>query len=245
MWVSKIVTSLWPGAVALKPLPMSTVTDARRKYIIVTIMKCSCEFVTQCLQLESQSLVTDGTDTALVTQAGLHIKRSAFVVGLFAVTAVYYSLRKKKKMSCIFWLHSKMIPRPGSISKWPPLSNMLKCVVIPWHALGLESASLVPSTARQTWFTKATKRRQEVIYSYCKDISTCARGKVNWFWHHVSASVAYQKATSSEHPCPPGAAHELQRIKVYHLCYWWCIILNYRCYYRLIIWATNIFITNY
>lgn len=36
MWVSKIVTSLLPEAAALKPLPMNTVTDVRRKYIIDT-----------------------------------------------------------------------------------------------------------------------------------------------------------------------------------------------------------------
>lgn len=59
MWVSKIVTSLWPGAVALKPLPMNTVTDARRKYSLnidrhhLRVVWSGCEFVTQCLQLEA------------------------------------------------------------------------------------------------------------------------------------------------------------------------------------------------
>jgi hypothetical protein len=37
MWVSKIATSLLPEAAALKPLPMNTVTDVRRKYIIDTL----------------------------------------------------------------------------------------------------------------------------------------------------------------------------------------------------------------
>lgn len=70
MWVSKTVTSLWPGAAALKPSPMTTVTDAHRKYKYSHLNLdrhhkewSGCDFVTQCLFLEAHWLRGDGIDT--------------------------------------------------------------------------------------------------------------------------------------------------------------------------------------
>lgn len=87
MWVSKIVTSPWPGAGALKPLPMNTVTGAHRKYKYShqNIDRhheewwwwccCCCELVTQCLFLEAHWLSGDGTDTAGTAAAAAAVMR--------------------------------------------------------------------------------------------------------------------------------------------------------------------------
>lgn len=68
MWVFRTVTSLLPGAAALKPLQMNTVTDALRKYF--SVKRC-CSLLRSVFWLFSYSRLTQVTVDCILYETGV------------------------------------------------------------------------------------------------------------------------------------------------------------------------------